>query len=186
MLYVGDGQVWTSAGTAAAIDLCLHFVRMDHGGEVANVVARRMVTPARRDGGPSRYVLTPVPAPATDDGLGPTLDWAVDNLDRELSVEDLARRAKMSPRTVARRFMSATGTTPLQWVLTRRVLLAQRLLEGNGSAGGSGGPPGRVRVVGDPAPTLRSRGGYVAARLPPDVPPRRVTEWKRRGRSSAG
>jgi transcriptional regulator GlxA family with amidase domain len=130
VLYVGDGQVWTSAGTAAAIDLCLHFVRMDHGAEVANVFARRMVIPAHRDGGQSQYVQAPVAVPGTDDDLGRTLDWAVDHLDRELTVEELARRAKMSPRTFARRFKATTGTTPLQWLLTQRVVLAQRLLEG--------------------------------------------------------
>jgi transcriptional regulator GlxA family with amidase domain len=130
VLYVGDGQVWTSAGTAAAIDLCLHFVRMDHGAEVANVVARRMVVPAHRDGGQAQYVQAPVPETCSDDDLATTLDWAVEHLDQELEVEDLARRAKMSPRTFARRFKLATGTTPLQWLLTQRVVLAQRLLEG--------------------------------------------------------
>jgi transcriptional regulator GlxA family with amidase domain len=130
VLYVGDGQVWTSAGTAAAIDLCLHFVRMDHGAEVANVVARRMVVPAHRDGGQAQYVQAPVPEACSDGDLAGTLDWAVQHLDRELTVEDLARRARMSARTFARRFKLATGTTPLQWLLTQRVVLAQRLLEG--------------------------------------------------------
>jgi AraC family transcriptional activator FtrA len=130
VLYVGDDQIWTSAGTAAAIDLCLHFVRMDRGAEIANVVARRMVVPAHRDGGQSQYVQAPMADLGTDDDLGHTLDWAVNNLDRELSVEHLARRAKMSPRTFARRFKAATGTTPLQWLVTQRVVLAQRLLEG--------------------------------------------------------
>jgi transcriptional regulator GlxA family with amidase domain len=130
VLYVGDGQVWTSAGTAAAIDLCLHFVRMDHGAEVANVVARRMVVPAHRDGGQAQFVQAPVPETCRDDDLATTLDWAVEHLDQELEVEDLARRAKMSPRTFARRFKLATGTTPLQWLLAQRVVLAQRLLEG--------------------------------------------------------
>jgi transcriptional regulator GlxA family with amidase domain len=130
VLYVGDGQVWTSAGTAAAIDLCLHFVRSDHGAEIANVVARRMVVPAHRDGGQAQYVQAPVPECDGDGELAGTLDWAVTHLDRDLSVEDLARRANMSPRTFARRFKAATGTTPLQWLLTQRVVLAQRLLEG--------------------------------------------------------
>jgi len=130
-LYVGGDGVWTSAGTAAAIDLCLHFVRMDHGAEVANIVARRMVVPAHRDGGQAQYVEAPVPArPGAADELGPTLDWAVNHLDQDLTVERLARRAAMSPRTFARRFKAATGTTPLQWLLTQRVVLAQRLLEG--------------------------------------------------------
>src|SRR3954447_17106631 len=132
VLYVGDGQVWTSAGTAAAIDLCLHFVRMDHGAEVANTVARRMVVPAHRDGGQAQYVQAPVPEACSDDDLASTLDWAVQHLDRELEVDDLARRARMSPRTFARRFKLATGTTPLQWLLTQRVVLAQRLLAATG------------------------------------------------------
>jgi transcriptional regulator GlxA family with amidase domain len=129
VLYVGDGQVWTSAGTAAAIDLCLHFVRLDHGAEVANVVARRMVVPAHRDGGQAQYVQAPMPDRCTDDDLASTLDWAIEHLDRELTVEDLARRARQAPRTFARRFKMATGTTPLQWLVTQRVILAQRLLE---------------------------------------------------------
>ena len=131
VLYVGQDGVWTSAGTAAAIDLCLHFVRMDHGAEVANIVARRMVVPAHRDGGQAQYVEAPVPdRPGAEDELGPTLDWAVNHLDQDLTVERLAHRAAMSPRTFARRFKTATGTTPLQWLLTQRVILAQRLLEG--------------------------------------------------------
>jgi AraC family transcriptional activator FtrA len=131
VLYVGDERVWTSAGTAAAIDLCLHFVRMDHGAEVANVVARRMVVPAHRDGGQAQYVQAPVAeAGEFDVALGHTLDWAIKHLDEELTVERLARRATMSPRTFARRFKATTGTTPLQWLVTQRVVLAQRLLEG--------------------------------------------------------
>jgi transcriptional regulator GlxA family with amidase domain len=129
VLYVGDGQVWTSAGTAAAIDLCLHLVRLDHGAEVANVIARRMVVPPHRDGGQAQFVEAPMPLQCSDDRLGSTLEWATRHLDRELTVEDLARRAQMSPRTFARRFRSSTGTTPLQWLVAQRVVLAQRLLE---------------------------------------------------------
>ena len=130
VLYVdgGDG-IYTSAGTAAGIDLCLHLVRLDHGAEVANAVARRMVVPAHRDGGQSQFVAAPVPEEPDDDTLSPTLDWAVANLDLPLTVEDLARRALMSPRTFARRFRAATGTTPLQWLLRQRIVHAQQLLE---------------------------------------------------------
>lgn len=130
VLYVdgGDG-IYTSAGTAAGIDLCLHIVRLDHGAEVANAVARRMVVAAHRDGGQSQFVAVPVPAQPDDDTLSPTLDWALEHLDEPLSVDDLARRALMSPRTFARRFRGATGTTPLQWLLRQRIALAQRLLE---------------------------------------------------------
>jgi len=130
VLYVdaGDG-IYTSAGTAAGIDLCLHIVRLDHGAEVANAVARRMVVAAHRDGGQAQFVAVPVPDEPDDDTLSPTLDWALEHLDEPLSVEHLARRALMSPRTFARRFRAATGTTPLQWLLRQRIALAQRLLE---------------------------------------------------------
>lgn len=129
VLYVGEDRVFTAAGTAAGIDLCLHLVRLDHGAEVANVVARRMVVPPHRDGGQSQFVLAPVPAESSDDDLRATLAWAAKHLERDLSVEALARRAAMSTRTFARRFKAATGTTPLQWVLHQRVARAQHLLE---------------------------------------------------------
>lgn len=130
VLYVVDDNVMTSAGTAAAIDLCLHLVRHDHGAEVANAVARRMVVPPHRDGGQAQFIQAPVPECADDNDLfRATLDWAVEHLDEPLTVEVLARRAAMSPRTFARRFVAATGTTPLQWLLRQRVLHAQRLLE---------------------------------------------------------
>ncbi len=129
VLYVGDGQVFTSAGTAAGIDLCLNFVRLDHGAEVANVVARRMVVPPHRDGGQAQYVEAPIPVACEDHSLSRTMDWAERHLDRTLTIESLAAVAQMSPRTFARRFRAVTGTTPLQWLLTRRVVFAQRLLE---------------------------------------------------------
>ncbi len=129
VLYVDEGLILTSAGTAAGIDLCLHVVRLDHGADVVNAIARRMVVPPHRDGGQSQYVNAPVPACAGSDPLIETLDWAVANLDRDLTVDVLARHANMSGRTFARRFRAATGTTPLQWVLRQRILLAQRLLE---------------------------------------------------------
>jgi transcriptional regulator GlxA family with amidase domain len=129
VLYVDDGQVLTSAGTASGIDLCLHIVRLDHGAEAANGLARRMVVAPHRDGGQAQYVQAPVPMVADEQPLAATLDWALARLDHELSVEDLARQALMSPRTFARRFRDSTGTTPLQWLLGQRVLLAKRLLE---------------------------------------------------------
>ncbi|MGK2950476.1 MAG: helix-turn-helix domain-containing protein [Acidimicrobiales bacterium] len=130
VLYVIDGSIMTSAGTAAAIDLCLHVVRSDHGAEVANAVARRMVVPPHRDGGQAQFIAAPVPEPTdVDDPFRTTLDWALEHLHQPLTVEAMARRAAMSPRTFARRFVAATGTTPLQWLLRQRVLLAQRLLE---------------------------------------------------------
>lgn len=131
VLYVDDGSgIFTAAGTAAAIDLCLHLVRLDHGTEVANVVARRMVVAPHRDGGQAQYVEAPLPVVVSDDLLSKTLEWALAHLDQDLSVESLARRARVSPRTLARRFKATVGTTPLQWVLHQRVLAARRLLEG--------------------------------------------------------
>lgn len=130
VLYTGGDGIYTSAGTAAAIDLCLHLVRSDWGAEVANMIARRMVVPPHRDGGQAQFVEAPVPTSDDVDGdLRAVLDWAVAHLDRPLTVDELARRAAMSPRTFARRFKAATGTTPLQWVLHQRVVAAQRMLE---------------------------------------------------------
>jgi transcriptional regulator GlxA family with amidase domain len=129
VLYVDEGDVLTSAGTAAGIDLCLHVVRKDFGAEIANAVARRMVVPPHRDGGQAQYIDDPVPPCPGDDPFAATMAWMVEHLDRQVTVEDLAERSAMSPRTFARRFRATTGTTPLQWILRQRVLLAQRLLE---------------------------------------------------------
>ena len=130
VLFVDTGdRIYTSAGTAAGIDLCLHLVRLDHGAEVANAVARRMVVPPQRDGGQAQFVTAPVPVVACEDRLAETIEWAIGHLDQPLKVEDLARRALQSPRTFARRFRAATGTTPMQWLTRQRVLHAQRLLE---------------------------------------------------------
>ncbi len=129
VLYVDEGNVLTSAGTAAAIDLCLHMVRRDHGVRVANAFARRMVVAPHRSGGQSQYVEAPVVATAGTDGLGQAMEWARRHLDRSLTVECLAERAHMSARTFARRFRAVTGTTPLQWLLHQRILTAQQLLE---------------------------------------------------------
>ena len=129
VLYVDEGQVLTSAGTAAGIDLCLHVVRLDHGAEVANAVARRMVVPPHRDGGQAQFVQAPI---GTNDGADPfaaVLDWALEHLGEPLTVEVMAHTALMSPRTFARRFRDVTGTTPLQWLLRQRILHSQRLLE---------------------------------------------------------
>ena len=129
VLYVGGDGIYTSAGTAAGIDLCLHLIRLDHGAEVANIVARRMVVPPHREGGQAQYVDAPVAELGREDPLAAVVTWAMVHLDRDLSVNDLARRAFMAPRTFARRFRASTGSTPLQWLLHQRVALAQRLLE---------------------------------------------------------
>jgi transcriptional regulator GlxA family with amidase domain len=129
VLYVDAGGVLTSAGTAAGIDLMLHVVRLDHGAEVANAVARRMVVPPHRDGGQAQFVDLPLAGADGDEPLASVLGWMLEHVGDELSVERLARRAGNSPRTFARRFRAVTGTTPHQWVLSQRILLAQRLLE---------------------------------------------------------
>ena len=129
VLYIDEGSVLTSAGTAAGIDLCLYLVRQEHGAAVANAVARRMVVPPHRDGGQAQYIETPVVEHRPGDDLAGVLAWAQANLDKPLDVEQLARRAHMSPRTFARRFGAATGTTPHRWVLSQRQQLAERLLE---------------------------------------------------------
>lgn len=129
VLYTGEDPIWTSAGTSSGIDLCLHLVRLDHGAEVANTIARRMVVPPHRTGGQAQFIDLPVPASFASADIGATLAWAEAHLNTPLTVEQLARHASMSPRTFARRFVAATGTTPLQWLNRQRVLAAQRLLE---------------------------------------------------------
>jgi AraC family transcriptional activator FtrA len=128
VLYVDDGDVLTSAGVAAGIDLCLHLVRQDHGAEAANAIARRIVVAAHRDGGQAQFVERALPA--QDGGLAATRAWMEERLDEPLTVETMARHASCSPRSFARRFRAETGTTPLQWLIGRRLAEAQRLLEG--------------------------------------------------------
>jgi len=129
VLYIDDGDILTSAGTAAGIDLCLHVVRRDYGAEAANITARRMVVPPHRDGGQAQFVRQPVPDPARSDPFADALVWAQEHLDETVTVDELARRSAMSARTFARWFRDQTGTTPYQWLLRERVQLAQRLLE---------------------------------------------------------
>ncbi|MER6619440.1 helix-turn-helix domain-containing protein [Streptomyces sp. NPDC000931] len=128
VLYVDEDPVFTSAGTAAGIDACLHLVRKEQGPEVANKIARRMVVPPHRDGGQAQYIERPLPQ-SGGDTVSEVLVWMERHLDEETTVEQLAARAHMSPRTFARRFQQETGTTPYRWILRQRVLLAQRLLE---------------------------------------------------------
>jgi len=128
VLYVDEDPVITSAGTAAGIDACLHIVRKEQGTEVANKIARRMVVPPHRDGGQAQYIERPLPRSKCDT-VGEVLVWMERHLDEDVTVEQLAERAHMSPRTFARRFQQETGTTPYRWILRQRVLLAQRLLE---------------------------------------------------------
>ncbi len=128
VLYVDAGEIITSAGTAAGIDACLHLVRKEQGGRVANAIARRMVVPPQRDGGQAQFVERPVAEPACDT-LAEVLEWMVRHLDQQVSVGQLAELAAMSPRTFARRFVQETGTTPQRWLIGQRILLAEQLLE---------------------------------------------------------
>jgi AraC family transcriptional regulator, transcriptional activator FtrA len=128
VLYVEDSGIFTSAGTAAAIDLCLELVRQDFGAAAANEVARRMVIAPHRDGGQAQYIRWPIP-PHPDRALADALGWAQANLDRHVTVEDLTRRAHLSRRTLTRRFRDGIGMSPQQWLLRQRLLLAQDLLE---------------------------------------------------------
>jgi len=128
-LYVEDGPVLTSAGTAAGIDACLHLVRRMHGSAVATKLARRMVVPPHRSGGQAQYVEHPVPETPEAPTLEPLLTWLAANLERPAPVEELAARVHMAPRTFARRFRAETGTTPHEWITGQRVLTARALLE---------------------------------------------------------
>jgi AraC family transcriptional regulator, transcriptional activator FtrA len=128
VLYVDDGDVLTSGGVAAAVDLCLHIVRKDFGADIANRLARRLVVGPHRDGGQAQFVEHAVAA-RIDGPLGPTMSWALEHLDEELTGDELAQIANMSRRTFYRYFQDGTGTTPHRWLLAQRVVLACRLLE---------------------------------------------------------
>jgi transcriptional regulator GlxA family with amidase domain len=129
VLYVDDGDLLTSAGTSAGIDLCLHLVRREQGAEVATKLARRMVVPPHRDGGQAQFVEIPIPEEPDAPTLTPLLQWLSENLERQHTVEDLAARVYMAPRTFARRFKAETGTTPHDWLTGQRLLHARRILE---------------------------------------------------------
>jgi len=128
VLFVEDDGVFTSAGGAAAIDLSMHLVGVDHGREAANTVSRMLVYPGNRDGGHQQFVHRPVPK-SRDESLVPLLQWAEGRLAERLGVADLAERAAMSPATLHRRFRSELGCTPLDWITAQRVDMARRLIE---------------------------------------------------------
>jgi transcriptional regulator GlxA family with amidase domain len=127
VLYVDEGDVVTSAGVAAGIDLCLHLVMLDHGVDVAAAVARRLVMPLYRSGGQAQYVDAPIAADGG--GLAALLDWARAHLADGVDVSDLCTRGALSPRTLTRRFRAAVGMPPGEWLQRERLRTAQRLLE---------------------------------------------------------
>lgn len=127
VLYVEDGQIFTSAGSAAGIDLCMHIVRQDYGSKIVNSVARRLVLPAHRTGGQAQYISKPVSKER--DSLSPLMDWVLNYLDQPHSVATLAERAHCSERSLLRRFKAATGQTPMQWLISQRIERVKELLE---------------------------------------------------------
>ncbi|NQD94836.1 helix-turn-helix domain-containing protein [Pseudomonas sp. CrR25] len=131
VLYLEDGKMLTSAGTAAGIDCCLHLLRQQHGAEVANKVARRLVVPPHRQGGQAQFIEQPLSASGRDDRLSGLLDWLRGHLDQPHSLDSLAERALMSRRSFTRHFRQLTGCTLGDWLLAERLALSQRLLEGS-------------------------------------------------------
>ncbi|KWX56737.1 helix-turn-helix domain-containing protein [Mycobacterium sp. NAZ190054] len=128
-LYVDNGRVLTSAGCAAGLDLCLHIVRSDHGGRVANDVARRLVISPHRAGGQAQYIEVPVPEPMDDGRIAAGMTWAMANLDRPITLDEMAEQSMMSRRSYLRQFAKATGTTPIKWLITQRIQASLALLE---------------------------------------------------------
>jgi transcriptional regulator GlxA family with amidase domain len=128
VLYIDEGDVLTSAGKTAALDLCLHLVRRDLGATAANAVARRLVVPTHRSGGQAQFISPPA-EPRNPDGLAPTLEWARARLDQPITVQDLAEHAGLSPRQLARRMHAELQAGPLHWLHQQRITRAQELLE---------------------------------------------------------
>ncbi|MDQ1485541.1 MAG: AraC family transcriptional regulator, transcriptional activator FtrA [Actinomycetota bacterium] len=129
VLYVDDGDVLTSAGSAAGLDLCLHLVRKDFGPSVANMVARRLVVAPHRAGGQAQFIEAAVPPAPDDDRVARSMVWALENIAQPITVESLARQAQMAKRTYTRHFQRSQGTSPLRWFITQRVQASLLLLE---------------------------------------------------------
>ncbi|MFC0028535.1 helix-turn-helix domain-containing protein [Micromonospora chaiyaphumensis] len=129
VLYLDDGDILTSAGSAAGLDLCVHVVRCDFGAAVANAVARRLVIPPHRDGGQAQFIEAPVSVDPDDDRIAASLAWAVRHLAEPLTVAALARQAHLSTRSYLRHFARATGTSPIRWLIDQRVRASLALLE---------------------------------------------------------
>jgi transcriptional regulator GlxA family with amidase domain len=128
-LYVDGGNVLTSAGCAAGLDLCLHIVRSDHGARTANDVARRLVVSPHRAGGQAQYIESPVPEPTTDGQIAGGMAWAMANLHSPITLDELAAQSSLSRRSYLRRFAKATGTTPIKWLIAQRIQASLALLE---------------------------------------------------------
>ncbi|MFD1545308.1 helix-turn-helix domain-containing protein [Nonomuraea guangzhouensis] len=130
VLYVDDGDVLTSAGSAAGLDLLIHLIRGDHGPNVANAVARRLVIAPHREGGQAQFIQAAVTPVEDDDAVARAMTWAMDHLAQPISVGDLAGVAHMSERSFIRHFKRQTGTSPLRWVISQRVAASLPMLEG--------------------------------------------------------
>jgi AraC family transcriptional activator FtrA len=129
VLYVDEGTVVTSAGSAAGLDMLLHLVRTDHGAQIANTVARRLVIPPHRDGGQAQFIELPVRDVTDDDGVARSMAWALDHLAEPITVARLAQQARQSERSYLRHFARQTGTSPIRWLIERRVAASLALLE---------------------------------------------------------
>jgi AraC family transcriptional regulator, transcriptional activator FtrA len=128
-LYVEEDNIFTSAGSASGLDLCVHLVRQDFGPSIANAMARRLVIAPHREGYQPQHIETPVRVDPEDDRLTGSMTWALKNLDMSISGDELARRAHMSTRSYLRQFAKATGTSPIRWLITQRVQASLPLLE---------------------------------------------------------
>jgi AraC family transcriptional activator FtrA len=177
VLYVDGGDVLTSAGTAAGIDLCLHLVRSDHGAAVANRVAKRMVVSPHRAGDQAQFVDAPLPPRPHDDPVAAVMQWALERLDTRIGVPDMARAAHLSTRTLTRRFAEATGTSPARWLLEQRIAASAELLERTDTTVEEVG-----RLVGLPSPAAFRRHFARIVGVPPSTYRRGFT----RATSAAG
>lgn len=133
VLYIDDGEILTSAGSAAGLDLCVHLVRRDHGPAIANAVARRLVVAPHRDGGQAQFIEAPVPDDPADDRIAASMAWALHHLAEPLTVAVLARQARMSTRSYLRHFARCSGTTPIRWLTGQRVQASLALLATGGT-----------------------------------------------------
>jgi AraC family transcriptional activator FtrA len=129
-LYIDDGDLLTSAGCAAGLDLCLHIVRADFGAAVATAIARRLVIPPHRDGGQAQYIESPIQQAPDDDNVARSMAWAIEHLPEPITLPMLARHAQMTRRTYLRQFARSTGTTPIRWLIHQRIHASLSLLEG--------------------------------------------------------